>query len=143
MRKRTVSIAGSLKKGRKLEGLTIVFGAEADRQYRPREIVERHRVAVSENSWEQLERIAHDRDVDCGVGQVRQLSIPWLTGIFHEYSLTIQRMRKNAINLGVSRMIIASSVRPLLGVGVSIACTQINQWRRTYRASMETQAIIQ
>ena len=114
-REKTVSIAGSLEKGRKLEGLTVVFSVEANRQYRPREIVERHRVTVSEDLWEQLERIGRDRDVYCGVGQVRQLGFPWLTEVFHGYSPTIQRMRKNGINLIVSRMIIASSVRPLWG----------------------------
>ena len=56
-REETVGITGSLRKGRKLEGLTIVFSVEANRQYRPREIVERHSVTISEDHWEHLERI--------------------------------------------------------------------------------------
>jgi hypothetical protein len=114
-REKILSIAEPFEKGTKLEGLTIVFGAKANRKHRPRDIVERHRVAVSEDPREQLERIGRDRDVDCRVGQVRQLGIPWLTGIFHEYSLTIHKIRKNGINLAVSRMTMASSVRPLYG----------------------------
>lgn len=42
----------------------LVFGVETECQYRPREVVKRHRVAVSEDSWEQLQRIWSDRNVD-------------------------------------------------------------------------------
>lgn len=59
-REETVGIAGFPGKGKKLERLTIVFSVEANRQYRPREVVERHRVTVSENPREQLERICCD-----------------------------------------------------------------------------------
>lgn len=65
-----VSTAELHRNGVGLEGLTLVFGVETECQYRPREVVKRHRVAVSEDSWEQLQRIWSDRDVDCGVGQV-------------------------------------------------------------------------
>ena len=75
-REKTVSTAAFLDKGGKLEGPTIIFGAKANCQYSPVEIVERHRVAVSEDSWEHGERITRNRDVDCGMGQVHQLSIP-------------------------------------------------------------------
>lgn len=38
----------------------------------------------------------------------------------HRYLLTIQRIRKNGINLAVSKMIIASRVRPL-----SVKCQRL------------------
>jgi len=41
----------------------VVFGVETNRQYRPREIVERHRVTVSEHSWEHLQWVGRGRDV--------------------------------------------------------------------------------
>ena len=50
-REKIVNITGSRRKWVN-QGLTLVFGPKRDRQHCPREVVERHEVAISEDSWE-------------------------------------------------------------------------------------------